>query len=317
MLRHGEQRWPARERRATSRTRPEAVADALVATPSGAQVTLGQLARIGVVRGSTLIKRENAYLNNIVYVDVQGRDVGGYVADAKQLLQEKLALPTGYRLEWSGQFEAMERAGERMRDVVLITLAIIFLLLYFQFRNVVESSLVMLSLPFALIGGVWLMWLLDYNLSVAVTIGFMALAGVAAETGVIMLLYLGHACEDRRAAGQMRSRADVDAAVEYGAVEPVRPKLMTVTAIMAGLGPILRGDGTGADVMKRIAAPMVGGMVTSTLLTLLVIPAIHALWTEWEFRREERPGGSPSAAGNARLEREADLVPVHASARPA
>ena len=265
------------------RDTPEQIADILVATPSGAQVALGELARIAVVRGSTLIKSENAYLNSIVYVDVQGRDVGSYVTDARRLLGEQLVLPPGYRLEWSGQFEAMERAGKRLRIVVPVTIAIIFGLLYFNFRSVTESAIVMLSLPFALVGGVWLMWILDYNMSVAVAIGFIALAGVAAETGVIMLIYLDHAYRDRVAAGAIRSRRDVDASVEKGAVERVRPKLMTVTAIMAGLVPILWSQGAGADVMKRIAAPMVGGMVTSTVLTLVVIPAVYSLWKEREL----------------------------------
>ena len=262
------------------RDTPEQIANILVATPSGAQVALGELAQIRIVRGSTLIKSENSYLNNIVYVDVQGRDVGGYVADGRRLLEDKLVLPAGYRLEWSGQFEAMERAGKRLRIVVPITLAIIFGLLYFNFGSVTESAIVMLSLPFSLIGGVWLMWLLDYNMSVAVAIGFIALAGVAAETGVIMLIYLDHAYREREARGELRDRGDVDAAIEEGAVERVRPKMMTVTAIMAGLVPILWSQGTGADVMKRIAAPMVGGMLTSTVLTLVVIPAIYSLWKE-------------------------------------
>jgi copper/silver efflux system protein len=261
------------------------VRNALVATPSGAQVTLGQLARIAVVKGATLIKSEDAYLNNIVYVDVRDRDIGSYVADAKRLLEERLTLAPGYRLEWSGQFEAMERAGRKLRVVVPITLAIIFLLLYFNFKNVTESAIVMLSLPFALVGGVWFMWLLDYNLSVAVAIGFIALAGVAAETGVVMLLYLDHAYNDRIARGLMRDRGDVDASVQYGAVERVRPKMMTVLAIMAGLVPILWSQGTGADVMKRTAAQMVGGLVTSTLLTLIVIPAIYSLWKQSEVKR--------------------------------
>src|SRR5207302_3686691 len=201
----------------------------------GAQIALGELARIAVVKGPTLIKSEDAYLNNIVYVDVLGRDIGGYVGDAKKLLDEKLSLPPGYRLEWSGQFEALQRAARKLRVVVPITLAIIFLLLYVNFRSVTESVIVMLSLPFALVGGVWLMWLLHYNMSVAVAIGFIALAGVAAETGVIMLIYLDHAHRDREREGTLRSQRDVDAAVEQGAVERVRPKLMTVTAIMAGL----------------------------------------------------------------------------------
>jgi Cu(I)/Ag(I) efflux system membrane protein CusA/SilA len=178
---------------------PTKIDEVLVATPSGAQVALGQLARVEVVKGPTLIKSEDADLNNIVYVDVLGRDVGSYVADARELLEQKLTLPPGYRLEWSGQFEAMERASRKLRVVVPITLAIIFGLLYFNFRSVTESAIVMLSLPFALVGGVWLMWLLGYNMSVAVAIGFIALAGVAAETGVVMLIYLDHAFRERHA----------------------------------------------------------------------------------------------------------------------
>ncbi|HEY5062707.1 MAG TPA: CusA/CzcA family heavy metal efflux RND transporter, partial [Gemmatimonadaceae bacterium] len=264
---------------------PQKIAQILVATPSGEQVALGQLARIDVTRGSTLIKSENAYLENIVYVDVLGRDVGSYVTNAKQLLARRLVLPPGYRLEWSGQYEALERASQKLRVVVPLTLAIIFLLLYFNFRSVTEALIVMLSLPFALVGGVWFMWLLGYNMSVAVAIGFIALAGVAAETGVIMLIYLDHAYVERRAGGRLVDRGDVDAAVEHGAVGRVRPKMMTVTAIMAGLIPILWSQGTGADVMKRIAAPMVGGMLTSTVLTLAVIPAVYSLWKEREVRR--------------------------------
>jgi Cu(I)/Ag(I) efflux system membrane protein CusA/SilA len=264
-----------------------AIANVLVATPSGAQVMLDQLAEIKVTRGSTLIKSENSYLNNIVYVDVRDRDIGSYVADARALVDERIELPPGYRLEWSGQFEAMERAGKKLRIVVPITLAIIFVLLYFNFNSVTESAIVLLSLPFALVGGVWLMWMLDYNVSVATSIGFIALAGVAAETGVIMLLYLDQAYHQRRGSGLLRTRADVDAAVEHGAVERVRPKLMTVTAITAGLLPILWSQGTGADMMKRIAAPMVGGMVSSTVLTLVVIPAIYSLWKERVLRRAQ------------------------------
>ncbi|MFL5574402.1 MAG: efflux RND transporter permease subunit [Gemmatimonadaceae bacterium] len=264
------------------RDAPERLRDVLVTTRSGAQVALGQLARIDVARGATLIKSENAALNTVVYVDVRGRDVGGYVADARRMLERRLRLPPGYRLEWSGQFEAMERAGRRLRVVVPLTLAVIVLLLYANFRSAAETALVLLSLPFALVGGVWFMWLLGYNQSVATAVGFIALAGVAAETGVVMLLYLDHAYRDRRAAGALRSRADVDAAVAHGAVERVRPKMMTVTAITAGLVPILWSQGAGADVMKRIAAPMVGGMVTSTILTLVVIPAVYSLWRERE-----------------------------------
>ena len=266
------------------RDNPEKIAQILVATPGGAQVALGELARIAVVKGPTLIKSEDAYLNNIVYVDVLGRDIGSYVSDAKKVLDQKLNLPPGYRLEWSGQFEALQRAARKLRVVVPITLAIIFLLLYFNFRSVAESAIVMLSLPFALVGGVWLMWILGYNMSVAVAIGFIALAGVAAETGVVMLLYLDQAYQARREKGLLRDGADVGDAVRAGAVLRLRPLVMTVTAIIGGLLPILWSQGTGADVMKRIAAPMVGGMVTSTILTLLVIPVIYSLWKERELR---------------------------------
>ena len=264
---------------------PEALHNVLVTTPSGAQVPLGQLARVQVVEGATLIKSENASLNNIVYVDVRGRDVGGYVAEARAALEQRLTVPSGYRIEWSGQFEAMERAGRKLRLVVPITLAIILGLLYFNFRSLTESLIVMLSLPFALVGGVWLMWLLDYNMSVAAAIGFIALAGVAAETGVVMLLYLDHAWQAHRTDGRRPTMSELYDAVVEGAVERVRPKVMTVTAIMAGLIPIMWSHGAGADVMKRIAAPMVGGMVTSTLLTLVVIPAVYSLWRERELSK--------------------------------
>ena len=267
---------------------PQAIENTLVATPSGAQVALGTLARLAIVKGPTLIKSENAYLNNIVYVDVRGRDVGSYVAAAKQLVAEKLTLPPGYRLEWSGQYEAMQRANKALRVVVPITLAIIFLLLYFNFGSVAESAVVMLSLPFGLVGGVWLMWALHYNLSVAVAIGFIALAGVAAETGVIMLVYLDHAWEARRAGGRVPGHAELAEAIVEGAVLRVRPLIMTVTAVIGGLLPILWSHGTGADVLKRIAAPMVGGMVSATLLTLVVIPALYSLWKERELDRRER-----------------------------
>ena len=260
------------------RDSPERMANVIVPTSGGELVTIGQLARIDVVRGPALVKSENATPNNVVYVDVRDRDVGSYVAEARRAVERAVALPTGYRLEWSGQYEALERASERLRWVVPVTLLIIYLLLHANFRSATESALIMLSLPFALVGGVWYLWLLDYHMSVAVAVGLIALAGVAAETGVVMLLYLDHAFAERVAGGAMRSRSDLDAAVETGAVERLRPKMMTVTAIMAGLIPILWSEGAGADVMKRIAAPMVGGMVTSTLLVLLVLPALYSLW---------------------------------------
>ena len=279
------------------RDNPGVIANTLVATPSGAQVALGTLAHLGVVKGPTLIKSENGYLNNIVYVDVRGQDVGTYVTDAKRLVSEKLALPPGYRLEWSGQYEAMQRAGRTLKLVVPITIGIIFLLLYSNFGSVTETAIVMLSLPFALVGGVWLMWLMHYNLSVAVAIGFIALAGVAAETGVIMLVYLDQAWEARCVGGRLPGHLELAEAVMDGAVLRVRPLIMTVTAIIGGLLPILWSDGTGADVMKRIAAPMVGGMVSATFLTLVVIPAIYSLWKEADLERRVREA-EPTGPGS-------------------
>jgi Cu(I)/Ag(I) efflux system membrane protein CusA/SilA len=287
------------------RDSPERLGSVLIATEGGSQVALSQLARVTVTAGSPLIKSENAILSNVVYVDVRDRDIGGYVADAKRVVAERITLPPGYRIQWSGQFESLERASKRLRYVVPITLLIIFGLLYLNFRSVTESAIVMLSLPFALVGGVWLMWLLDYNMSVAVAIGFIALAGVAAETGVIMLIYLDHAYADRLASGKLRNRSDVDSAITHGAVERVRPKMMTVIAIMAGLIPILWSQGVGADVLKRIAAPMVGGMISSTILTLVVIPAIYSLWKESTF--VSAGAGSIEAASPATVNDDGEL----------
>ncbi len=250
----------------------------------GAFVPLGQIATIRQVAGPMVVRTEGAQPTAWVFVDVVGRDIGSYVADAQQQVQRAVSLPPGYSLVWSGQYEYMQRAKERMKVVIPATLAIIFLLLYFNFKSVPESLIVMLSLPFALVGGIWFIWLLGYNWSVAVAIGFIALAGVAAETGVVMLIYLDHAWAARRATGDRPSLRDLYEAVMEGAVERVRPKMMTVTAIMAGLLPILWGSGAGASVMKRIAAPMVGGMISSTVLTLVVIPAVYSLWKEREVR---------------------------------
>ncbi|MFN3397380.1 MAG: efflux RND transporter permease subunit, partial [Sulfurimicrobium sp.] len=249
-----------------------------------AMVPLGQLARIEIARGAPAIRTENALLSAYIYVDIRGRDIGGYVHDAQQAVRAKVKFPPGYYATWSGQFEYMERAKEKMKIVIPVTLAIIFLLLYLNFRRLTETLIVMLSVPFALVGGVWLMWALGYNLSVAVAVGFIALAGVAAETGVVMLIYLDRALDEikaRRAAeGRQLAPSDLYAAVMEGAVERVRPKMMTVVAIMAGLLPIMWSSGTGSEVMRRIAAPMVGGMLSSTLLTLVVIPALYALVKE-------------------------------------
>ena len=259
------------------------------AMPTGApQVPLGQLATIRQVAGPMVVRTEGAIPTAWVYVDVAGRDIGGYVADAQRMVSEMVTLPPGYTAVWSGQYEYMQRAQERMRLVIPATLAIIFLLLYFNFRSVGETLIVLLSLPFALVGGIWFVWALDYEWSVAVAIGFIALAGVAAETGVVMLIYLDQAWRERRERTARPSVRDLREAIVEGAVERVRPKIMTVTAIIAGLLPILWGDGTGASVMKRIAAPMVGGMLSSTVLTLVVIPAVYSLWKERALRDAAR-----------------------------
>ena len=246
----------------------------------GAQIPLGQVATIRQVSGPMVVRTEDAQPTAWVYVDVEGTDIGGFVADAKRVVSRNLVLPPGYTLAWSGQFEYMERATAKMQLVVPATLAIVFLLLYFNFGSISETLIVMLSIPFTLIGGIWFLWALDYEWSVAVTVGFLALAGVAAETAVIMLVYLNSAWAERCVDGKTPTRKDLYDAVIEGAVERVRPKMMTVASTMVGLLPILWGTGTGASVMKRIAAPMIGGMVSSTILTLLVVPAIYSLVKE-------------------------------------
>jgi Cu(I)/Ag(I) efflux system membrane protein CusA/SilA len=272
------------------RSDPQQIAtQVLVPTMEGAMIPLGQLAKVVVAKGAPGIRTENALLSAYIYVDIRERDIGSYVRDAKKAVAEQVTFPSGYYVTWSGQFENMERAIEKMKVVIPVTLLIIFLLLYLNFRRITETLIVMLSVPFALVGGIWLMWALDYNLSVAVAVGFIALAGVAAETGVIMLIYLDHAWQDIKDECRLANRTptvtDLYAAVMEGAVERVRPKMMTVVAIMAGLLPIMWGTGTGSEVMSRIAAPMVGGMISSTVLTLAVIPAIYALVKQWRLSR--------------------------------
>jgi Cu(I)/Ag(I) efflux system membrane protein CusA/SilA len=259
------------------------------------QVPLGQVATIRQVAGPMVVRTEDAQPTAWVYVDVGDRDVGGYVEEAKRMVARSMTLPPGYTLAWSGQYEYMERAKAKMQVVVPATLALVFLLLYFNFKNVGETLIVMLSIPFTLVGGVWFLWALDYNWSVAVTIGFLALAGVAAETAVIMLVYLDSAWKERRAAVRAPGLVELYEAVIEGAVDRVRPKMMTVASTMLGLLPILWGTGTGASVMKRIAAPMIGGMVSSTILTLLVVPAIWSLVKERELRAAASEAGEPAA----------------------
>jgi Cu(I)/Ag(I) efflux system membrane protein CusA/SilA len=267
----------------------------LVATPGGAQVPLTQLATIHVTMGPPVIKSEGAEPVGYVYVDVAGRDLGGYVQEAMRVVKEKVQMPAGYHLVWSGQYEYMQRAKERLKYVVPLTLLIILVLLYSNFNSVAKTLIVLLSVPFALVGGVWLLFLLGYNMSVAVWVGFIALAGVAAETGVVMIVYLDEVYNRRMSEGTMVTAKDLYEAVIEGAVMRVRPKMMTVTAIIAGLLPIMWSHGTGADVMKRIAAPMVGGMVTSTILTLIVIPVIYEMWRGWQMRRAAALGQDDNA----------------------
>ena len=271
------------------RSDPQAIAtQVLIPLVGGATVPLGQVAKVSLAQGPVSIRTENAQLAIYVYVDFHERDVGSYVSDAQKAIASQIKFPAGYYVTWSGQFEYLQRAKDRLYVVVPLTVLIIFLLLYLNFRRVTEALIVMLSVPFAVVGGLWLMWWLGFNLSVAAAVGFIALAGVAAETGVVMLIYLKQALTDaqarRAAAGEPFTHNDLHAAIMTGAVERVRPKMMTVCAIMAGLLPILWTHGTGAELMQRIAVPMIGGMVSSALLTLIVIPAIYALVKGAEIR---------------------------------
>jgi Cu(I)/Ag(I) efflux system membrane protein CusA/SilA len=276
----GLERYPVNLRYGSElRDTPAKLARVLVPTPAGAQVPLSQLADIRIKKGAPAIKSENARKTAWVFIDLAGIDVGTYVGEAQRVVREKIQLPTGYSIVWSGQYEYLMRAQKRLMIVVPMTLVIIFLLLYFNFRNITESLIVMLSVPFSLTGGLWLMYFLGYNMSVAVGVGFIALAGVAAETGVVMLIYLDQAYGKYRSEyGNGFGLRHLYTAIEEGAALRVRPKMMTVISTMAGLMPIMWSQGTGSEVMKRIAAPMVGGMVSATLLTLIVVPAIYAAW---------------------------------------
>ena len=265
------------------------LAELPVQTPLGAQVTLGDVAEVRIVDGPGMIKSENARLNGWIYIDIQDRDMGSYVDEAREVVAGQVKLPPGYSLNWSGQYEYMERAREKLSTVIPVTLAIIVLLLYLSFRRVTEVAIILATLPLALVGGIWLMYWLNYDLSVAVGVGFIALAGVSVEIGVVMLLYLNQAyvrhqekaLEEQRTIGLPELRQ----AIIEGALLRVRPIMMTVAAIIAGLLPIMLGSGTGSEVMRRIAAPMVGGMVSATVLTLLLIPATFLVWHGREIKR--------------------------------
>ena len=276
---------------------PQALRDSLeqlrnlpIITPGGATVPLSQVAAVNIVDGPAMLQSENARLIGITFVDIQGRDIGSFIAEAQQAVAEQVGLPAGYSLRWSGQYEYLNRALAKLQVVAPVTLVIIFLLLYLSFGRLGEAVLIMGTLPFALLGGVWLLYVLDYNLSVAVGVGFIALAGVAAETGVIMLVYLDQALARRRqaarAAGRSVTLTELREAVIEGALLRLRPKMMTVATIIVGLLPIMYGVGTGSEVMQRIAAPMVGGIVSATLLTLVVIPAVYLIWQGWVIRQQ-------------------------------
>jgi Cu(I)/Ag(I) efflux system membrane protein CusA/SilA len=268
------------------RDSPQALRNLPVVTPSGAQIPLGEVADIQVTDGPAMIKSENARPNGWTFVDIDGRDLGSYVGEAQKVVAEQVELPPGYSINWSGQFEYMVRAKERLQVVVPLTLVIIVLLLYLNSRNLIEVLIIMGTLPLALVGGFWLLYLLDYHLSVAVGVGFIALAGVAVEIGVVMLTYLNQALRQQRDATRgALSHEGLREAVIQGALMRVRPIMMTVTAIIAGLLPIMLGSGTGSEVMRRIAAPMVGGMVSATMLTLVVIPAVFLVWKQRAIRR--------------------------------
>jgi copper/silver efflux system protein len=276
------------------RSDPQSIArEVLVAMPGGGTVPLGEVAAVRLTRGPTTIRTENGQLAVYIFVDIRDRDLGGYIADAKAAVAANVRFPPGFYPVWSGQYEYLERARAKLQVVIPVTLLIIFLLLYLNFRRLTETLIVMLSLPFSLVGGLWLMWWLGFNFSVAVAVGFIALAGVAAETGVIMLIYLDQAMRElqarRRAEGAPFTAADLQEAIMLGAVERVRPKMMTVVAIMAGLLPILWSSGTGSEVMQRIAVPMIGGMISSTVLTLVVIPAVYGWIKGWGLS----PGVAP------------------------
>lgn len=283
----GPERYPINVRyKRELRDSVDKIGRVLVPTMAGQHIPLSQVADIRLSKGVAGIKTENALLNTWVYVDVSDSDIGGYVADAKKAVLEKVKFPPGYYITWSGQYEYMARVWERLRYIIPLTLFIIVLLLYFNFKSFTETLIILLAIPFSLIGASWILFLLGYNLSIAVWVGFIALAGVDAETGIVMLIYLKYAYERRTEEGRMNTHDDLREAIIEGTVMRVRPKLMTVIAIIAGLLPIMWGTGAGADVMKRIAAPMVGGMVTSSLMELLVLPAIYLVWKGRKLGRQ-------------------------------
>lgn len=289
----GQERYPINVRYPRElRTDMDKLERVLVATPSGAQVPISLLAKISFNSGPPEIRNENGQKVGYIFVDVEGKDYEGYVKGAKKIIQEGVKLPPGYYLEWAGQYEYLLRVKERLKYILPLTLFIIFLLLYLNFKSITESLIVLFSVPFSLVGSIWLLYLLGYNMSIAVWVGIIALAGLAAGTGVVMIIYLDEAYERRRKRNEMNTEGDLHSAITEGAVQRVRPKMMTVATMTLGLLPLMWSAGTGADMIKRIAAPMVGGLITSTILTLVIIPAIYAIWK----------GGSLSRSTNEHTE---------------
>lgn len=276
-----------------------------IVTPAGAQIPLGAVAEIRIVDGPGMIRSENARPNGWVFIDIAGRDIGGYVAEAQQVVAAEVDLPPGYSISWSGQYEYIARVQERLSIIAPATLLLIALMLFLAFRRLMEVGIILTALPVALAGGVWLIYWLSYDVSVAVIVGFIALAGVAIETAIVMLVYLNIAWkrreEDAMRDGRSLSRDDIESTVFEGALLRLRPKVMTVATIFAGLLPIMFGDGAGSEIMRRIAAPMIGGMATATLLTLFVIPAVFVIWKRFAIRRSDRKIAEtdPPAAPNA------------------
>ena len=288
----GLERYPVNLRYSRElRDNVEALSRVLVPTPGGEQVPIGQLATISTRKGPMVIRSENSRPNAWVYVDIKGVDVGSYVKRAQSILAGKIKLPAGYNIVWSGEYEYMERAQQRLMLVIPLTLFIIFMIIYLNTRSLVKVAIVFLAVPFSLVGAFWFLYLLGYNLSIAVWVGIIALAGLDAETGVVMLLYLDHAFDEWNKKGMMRGLQDLKNAIHHGAVKRVRPKIMTASVIIAGLLPIMWSNGTGTDVMKRIAAPMVGGVVTSVLMELAIYPVIYFLWKSWKLRKDAKQAG--------------------------
>jgi len=274
------------------RDNPEYVKRVLVATPTGAQIPLGEVADMQIHQGPMFVRTEGAVPTIYVYVDANTSDIGGYVDKAKKYLAERLKVPPGYFISWSGQFEFMKQAEKTLMYIIPATLVLVLLIIYLNTKSMTKTIIVMLAVPFSLVGAIWLLYILGYNMSVAVWVGMIALAGLDAETGVVMLLYLDIAYEKMKKGGKMFNFEHLREAIHEGAVRRVRPKMMTASAILAGLIPIMWSAGTGADVMKRIAAPMVGGVITSVLLELAVYPVIYYLWRGREIKHlSQNTGG--------------------------